>query len=91
MMDIGSGNSLAVNQLVVILHPNSAPARRMRLQAKQASRLLDATGGKTTKSLVITASNHLILSNQDPETLTQAFNEILGLSSKPPMDDEELD
>jgi regulator of extracellular matrix RemA (YlzA/DUF370 family) len=82
LLDVGEGNSMAANQILVILNPNTAPSKRLRAQAKQVGRLVDATGGKLTKSLVVTASNHLILSNQEPEELAKRLNELLGLVEK---------
>jgi regulator of extracellular matrix RemA (YlzA/DUF370 family) len=78
LMDIGEGNSLAANQVLAILKPSTSPGKRLRSQARQGSRLVDATGGKPTKSLVVTVSNHVILSNQEPEELARRVNELLG-------------
>jgi regulator of extracellular matrix RemA (YlzA/DUF370 family) len=77
LMDIGEGNSLAVNQILAVIQANTSPGKRLRAQAKRLARLVDATGGKPTKSLVVTCSNHLILSNQEPEELTRRLNEFL--------------
>jgi regulator of extracellular matrix RemA (YlzA/DUF370 family) len=79
LMDIGDGNSLAANQVLAIIRAGTAPGKRLKAQAREHFRLVDATGGKLTKSLVITTSNHLILSNQEPEELARRLNEFLGL------------
>ena len=80
LMDIGEGNSLAACQVLAILRPGSAPSQKLKAGAKAQNLLVDATGGQKTRSLVITVSNHLILSNQEPEELTRRLNEIFSLA-----------
>ncbi|MDR1871537.1 MAG: DUF370 domain-containing protein [Deltaproteobacteria bacterium] len=79
LMDIGEGNYMAANQVLAVLRPGSSPGKKLRGLAKSDNRLVDATGGKGAKSLVVTVSNHLILSNQDPDELAKRLNEILDL------------
>jgi regulator of extracellular matrix RemA (YlzA/DUF370 family) len=47
----------------------------MREEAKKAGSLIDATEGRRTRSIIITDSNHIILSALQPETITQRFQE----------------
>ncbi|MDR0548966.1 MAG: DUF370 domain-containing protein [Deltaproteobacteria bacterium] len=78
-MDIGQGASLAASQVLAILKANTSSSRKLKGVAKDLNVLIDATGGKPARSLVVTLSNHLILSAQDPEELTQRLNEIYRL------------
>ena len=51
----------------------SLPMKRLREDARAAGRLIDATQGRKTRSILITDSNHVILSAIQPETLSQRF------------------
>jgi regulator of extracellular matrix RemA (YlzA/DUF370 family) len=78
MIDIGQGNALAGHQVLVVIKPGTSSGKRLRNLARQENRLVDATGGKLTRSLVVTVSNHIILSNQEPEELILRLNEYFG-------------
>lgn len=73
LLNIGFGNSVVISRVVAIVGPTSSPMRRLREEAKQAGRLIDATQGRKTRSLIITDSNHCILSAIQPETISQRF------------------
>jgi regulator of extracellular matrix RemA (YlzA/DUF370 family) len=78
LIDIGQGNAMAPDLVLAILKPGSAPGKRLKDQAAQAGLLVDATGGKLTRSMVVTVSNHLILSNLTTHELTAAINKIMA-------------
>jgi hypothetical protein len=59
--------------VVAVLSPESAPMRRLKDDAKKRSMLSDATQGRKTRSIIITDSDHVILSAVQVETLTQRF------------------
>jgi regulator of extracellular matrix RemA (YlzA/DUF370 family) len=61
------------NKVVAILSPESAPMRRLKDEAKERSMLIDATQGRRTRSIIVTDSDHVILSAVQVETLTQRF------------------
>ena len=69
MMNIGFGNYVNSNRVIAILDPDSAPMKRLREEAKQAKRLVNATYGRRTRSVLITDSNQIILSALQPETI----------------------
>jgi len=69
MMNIGFGNYVNSNRVIAILDPDSAPMKRLREEAKQAKKLLNATYGRRTRSVLITDSNQIILSALQPETI----------------------
>ncbi len=74
LLNVGFGNSVVLSRVVAIVGPNSSPMRRLREEAKQSGRLIDATQGRKTRSLIITDSNHCILSAIQAETISQRFS-----------------
>ena len=75
LLNLGFGNFVVAGRVVAVVNPGSSPMRRLREDAKQAGRLIDATQGRKTRSLVITDSNHVILSAVQAETMRQRFQE----------------
>lgn len=69
MMNIGFGNFVNSDRVISILDPDSAPMKRLREEAKQSKKLVNATYGRRTRSVIITDSNHIILSALQPETI----------------------
>jgi regulator of extracellular matrix RemA (YlzA/DUF370 family) len=68
-LHIGFGNTVAAARVVGILTPGASPMKRLRERAEEEGRLLDATKGRRTRAIIITDSNHVILSGIAPETL----------------------
>lgn len=75
LINIGFGNVVSASKVVAIVTPGSAPMKRLREEAKKSGRLIDATEGRRTRSIIITDSNHVILSAIQAETITQRFYE----------------
>ncbi|MFO7753541.1 MAG: DUF370 domain-containing protein [Desulfobacteraceae bacterium] len=73
MLNIGFGNTVVAERVVTILAPNSSPMRRLKDEAKEHNRLVDATHGRKTRAIVLTDSNHVILSAIQAETLSQRY------------------
>ncbi len=73
LVNIGYGNMVLASKVVVILSPESAPMRRLKDEARERKMLIDATQGRKTRSIIITDSDHVILSAVQVETLTQRF------------------
>jgi len=71
LLNIGFGNSVVAERIIAIVNPNSAPMKRLREEAREAKRLIDATQGRRTRSIIITDSNHVILSAIQAETISQ--------------------
>ena len=71
LISVGYGNFVIAGRVVSIVNPASAPMRRLREDARLAGRLVDATQGRKTRSIIITDSNHVILSAVLAETLVQ--------------------
>ncbi|MDD3655154.1 MAG: DUF370 domain-containing protein [Atribacterota bacterium] len=74
MMNIGFGNFVNLERVISILDPDSAPMKRLREEAKQSKKLVNATYGRRTRSIIITDSNHIILSALQPETVINRLN-----------------
>ncbi|MBU0735220.1 MAG: DUF370 domain-containing protein [Proteobacteria bacterium] len=74
LVNIGFGNSVVSRRVIAIISPNAAPVKRLRDEARDDKRLIDATQGRRTRSVLITDSNHVILSSIQCETLSQRFN-----------------
>jgi len=75
LVNIGFGNVVAASRVVAIVTPGSAPMKRLREEAKKTGRLVDATEGRRTRSIIVTDSNHIVLSAIQAETITQRFLE----------------
>ncbi len=69
-VNIGFGNMVMENRIIAIVNPDSAPSKRLREDAKAQNRLIDATLGRKTKTLIVTDSNHVIMSAINPETIS---------------------
>lgn len=75
LLNMGFGNSVVARRVLAIVNPASSPMKRLREEARQARRLVDATQGRRTRSIVITDSGHVILSSVQTETLSQRFEQ----------------
>jgi len=71
LLSIGFGNAVVASRVVAILNPFSAPAKRAKGKARENSKLIDATEGRKTRSIIITDSDHFILSGIQAETIGQ--------------------
>lgn len=69
-VNIGFGNMIAVERVVALISPDSAPAKRLVQESKEAGRVIDCSGGKKTRSILITDSEHVILSSVQTETIS---------------------
>jgi regulator of extracellular matrix RemA (YlzA/DUF370 family) len=66
---VGFGNILAVNRVIAIVSPNSAPTKRAIQEGRNKGLLIDMTNGRRTKAVVVTDSGHIILAALAPETI----------------------
>ena len=74
LINIGFGNTIVSNRIIAIVSPASAPMKRLKDEAREAGRLVDATQGRRTRSIIITDSNHVVLSAIQAETISQRFS-----------------
>ena len=75
LINIGFGNMVSASRLVVIVSPESAPIKRTVQEAKDNGRLIDATYGRRTRAVIITDSDHVILSAIQPETVANRMGD----------------
>ena len=71
LLNVGFGNMVMVSRVIAIVDPSSAPMRRLKDEAKQAGKLVDATSGRRTRSIIVTDSDHVVLSAIQTETIAQ--------------------
>jgi regulator of extracellular matrix RemA (YlzA/DUF370 family) len=69
LLHIGHGNLVAASRVIAIVSPQSSPMRRLREEAGERGKLIDATQGRRTRSILVTDSDHVILSAINPETI----------------------
>jgi regulator of extracellular matrix RemA (YlzA/DUF370 family) len=82
LVNIGFGNSIVSRRVVAIISPNAAPIKRLRDEARDEKRLIDATQGRRTRSVIVTDSNHVILSAIQSETIAQRYSPNCTLSGE---------
>nr|MBF0223558.1 DUF370 domain-containing protein [Desulfobulbaceae bacterium] len=80
LINIGFGNSVASGRVIAVVHPKSSPMKKLKDTAKSSQKLIDVTEGRRTRSIIITDSNHVILSSVQPETLTMRFQPLSELT-----------
>lgn len=73
LLNLGFGNAVVADRIVAILSPNSSPMKRVKDEAKEDKRLIDVTHGRKTRAIIVTDSNHIILSAVQSETLSIRF------------------
>ncbi len=85
-INIGFGNMVSAGRIVAIAGPDSAPIKRLVQDAKEDNRVIDVSCGRRTRAVIITDSEHVILSAIQAETIT---NRLTGLDSADEDDPEE--
>ena len=82
-INIGFGNMVSADRIVTIVSPDSAPVKRLIQDAKDVGRVIDVSCGRRTRSVIITDSEHVILSAIQSETIANRLDSEL--------DDEDSD
>ena len=77
LLNIGFGNTVVAERVLAILTPNSAPMKRLKDEAKDEKRLVDATHGRRTRSVIVMDSNHIFLSAIQAETISQRYDDLM--------------
>ena len=75
LVNIGYGNFASASRLISIISPDSAPVKRIVQEARDKGALIDATYGRRTRAVIITDSDHVILSAVQPETVANRLND----------------
>lgn len=76
LVNIGFGNMLLDERIVALVQPDSAPAKRIVSEAKDSGRIIDCTGGRRTRSVIVTDSDHVILSALISDKIAERINGI---------------
>lgn len=75
LINIGFGNMVNAGRLVAIVSPESAPIKRIIQDSKERGTLIDATHGRRTRAVIITDSDHVILTYLQSETVANRLND----------------
>lgn len=75
LINIGFGNIVAGNRVIAVVSPESAPIKRIIQEARESGMLIDATYGRRTRAVIITDSDHVILSAIQPETVSHRLDD----------------
>ena len=73
-INIGFGNMVASDRIITIVSPDSAPVKRLIQDAKDTGRVIDVSCGRRTRSVIITDSEHVILSAIQSETIANRLD-----------------
>lgn len=74
VINIGFGNVVSASRIIAVVAPDSSPIKRLREEASERGKLIDATQGRRTRAIIITDSDHVILSSLQVETITQRLS-----------------
>ena len=85
LVNIGCGNMISANRMIAIVSPDSAPIKRIIQDAKERGTLIDATHGRRPRAVIITDSDHIILTYLQSETVANR------ITDENAVDDEEDD
>jgi hypothetical protein len=69
LLNIGYGNLVVASRIIAVVSPSASPVRRLRDEARERGKLVDATQGRKTRSVIVADSDHVILSAVQAETL----------------------
>lgn len=88
LINIGFGNLVNASRVIAIVSPESAPIKRIMAEARQRGVLIDATSGRRTRAVLITDSDHVLLSAVQPETVASRLSETPGSGGEDDTEDE---
>lgn len=74
LVNIGFGNVVSAARIVAVVASSSAPMKRLKEEARGEGKLVDASQGRKTRTIIITDSGHVILSAVQPETIAQRIS-----------------
>lgn len=73
LLNLGFGNTVVASRVIAIVATSSAPMKRLKDEAREKGKLIDATQGRKTRSIIVVDSDHIILSALQAETIAQRF------------------
>lgn len=75
LINIGFGNMVSAERVVAVVSPDSAPIKRIMRDAADKGMLIDASFGRKTRAVIVTDSDHVVLSALGPDTLAGRLRE----------------
>ncbi|MCI8317391.1 MAG: DUF370 domain-containing protein [Lachnospiraceae bacterium] len=73
LVNIGFGNYVNTQKVVAVVNPDAAPIKRMVQNAREAQKVIDATQGRRTKSVLVLETEQIVLSAMQPDTIARRF------------------
>lgn len=73
LVNIGFGNYVNTQKVIAVVNPDAAPIKRMVQNAKEQQRIVDATQGRRTKSVIVMETEQIVLSAMQPDTIARRF------------------
>ena len=78
LLNVGFDNAVSAERIVAVVSAEPSPIKRLREAAGRHQKLIDATNGRRTRTVIITDSDHVVLSSLQPETVAQRLSELKG-------------
>jgi regulator of extracellular matrix RemA (YlzA/DUF370 family) len=78
LLNVGFDNVVAAERIVAVVAADTSPIKRLREAAGRHQKLIDATNGRRTRTVIITDSDHVVLSSLQPQTVAQRLMELRG-------------
>lgn len=75
-LNVGFDNAVAVERIIAVVAAEASPIKRLREEASRRQKLVDATNGRRTRTVIVTDSDHVVLSSLQPETVVQRLAEL---------------
>ncbi len=75
LINIGFGNVVIADRVVAVISPESAPVKRIIREAEEKGKLVNATYGRRTRAVIVTDSDHIVLSALQPDTIAGRISE----------------
>ena len=78
LVNVGFDNAVASGRIIAVVSADPSPIKRLREAADRRQKLVDATNGRRTRTVIITDSDHVVLSSLQPETIVQRLTALSG-------------
>ncbi len=78
LVNVGFDNAVALERIVAVVSADPSPIKRLREAANRHQKLIDATNGRRTRAVIVTDSDHVVLSSLQTQTLVQRIAELRG-------------
>jgi regulator of extracellular matrix RemA (YlzA/DUF370 family) len=78
LLNVGFDNTVMAHRIIAVVSAESSPIRRLRESAGRHHKLIDATNGRRTRTVIVTDSDHVVLSSLQAETVVQRLGELKG-------------